>query len=590
MERSLLAEDDSTGARRASAWQIADGIPTLARLQALIGIGGGLVGALGLLLPHPDYYVPGLLLTQFLSIAFGVALYASAERIPTWILTALPTVATLMVSITVISSSDATGPYALFYLWPSVYSFYFLSRWEAGSQIGFTAVNFIAVALLVGSPPVGSNPPVLHFVITATATLAGGGILQVYMRSRVESLVTRLESAATFDLHTGFMNRRGVAGALDSELTRAQISGRSVSVLVGELDGFKRVSDAIGHEAADRVIAEVGTLLADSIGPLDRVGRTGPAEFTVILPEADQGAAFARATDLLSAVRASFVHVPEGLTMSLGIASYPEHSPHAAGILQAAESAAYGAKVLGHDRVVVFSEQIEEMVHRVDDKRAASDASQLATVMSLAEALDLREGSTARHSQVVGGYCERIARELGFTPERIERVRLAGVLHDIGKIAIPDSILGKPARLTDEEFEQMRRHPEIGARMLASSELSDLREWVLSHHERPDGNGYPRRLRDEEIPIEAKIVSACDAYEAMTADRVYRKAPGSEFARRELRRNSGTQFDPVVVSAFERVLEAAGSESAAGRLRGQLQERVSGSRVGAAAASAIRSS
>jgi HD-GYP domain-containing protein (c-di-GMP phosphodiesterase class II) len=138
-------------------------------------------------------------------------------------------------------------------------------------------------------------------------------------------------------------------------------------------------------------------------------------------------------------------------------------------------------------------------------------------------------------------------------------VRLAGILHDIGKVGVPDSILLKDGPLTDEEWEQMRRHPEIGARILGSSELADIREWVLCSHEQPDGRGYPRGLAGGEVPIEARIVSVADAYEAMTADRVYRPAIGDPAAREELRRGIGTRFDGEVVEALIAVLDRAGA-------------------------------
>jgi len=174
----------------------------------------------------------------------------------------------------------------------------------------------------------------------------------------------------------------------------------------------------------------------------------------------------------------------------------------------------------------------------------------VATIISLAEALDLRDAGTADHSQTVGRYSALTARELGLDPRRAGRVRLAGVLHDVGKVGLPDSVLRKPGPLTDEEWAEMRRHPEIGARILSSGEFDDIRPWVLAHHERPDGEGYPVGLAGDEIPLEARIVAVADAYEAMTADRVYRPALGAEEAREELLRDAGTQFDERVVDAF----------------------------------------
>jgi HD-GYP domain-containing protein (c-di-GMP phosphodiesterase class II) len=146
--------------------------------------------------------------------------------------------------------------------------------------------------------------------------------------------------------------------------------------------------------------------------------------------------------------------------------------------------------------------------------------------------------------------------ELGLDPDRVKRLRLAGILHDIGKIGVPDSILRKPGPLDQAELTQMRRHPEIGARILSSGEeLDDLRGWILAHHERPDGKGYPKGLRAGEIPIEASILAVADAYEAMISDRTYRLGIGVEAAKTELRDHSGTQFEPAVVEALLTVLD-----------------------------------
>ncbi len=174
----------------------------------------------------------------------------------------------------------------------------------------------------------------------------------------------------------------------------------------------------------------------------------------------------------------------------------------------------------------------------------------LAAAMLLAEALDLRDPSTGRHSRTVGDYARDIAERLELTPDRVERIHAAGVLHDLGKLGIADAILYKPAALSDAEWEEMRRHPEIGARILLNAGLADISHWVRAHHERIDGRGYPDRLSADEIPLEARILAVADAYEAMIADRPYRSGMAPEEARAELECCSGTQFDPAVVQAF----------------------------------------
>jgi putative nucleotidyltransferase with HDIG domain len=184
---------------------------------------------------------------------------------------------------------------------------------------------------------------------------------------------------------------------------------------------------------------------------------------------------------------------------------------------------------------------------------------QLAAAVLLAETLDMRDIGTARHCETVGHYAERIALALGFPAARVARVRAAGVLHDIGKLGISDGILHKPGKLDDHEWAEMKRHPELGARILEHANLRDIAAWVRAHHERVDGRGYPAALAADEIPVEARILAVADAYEAMTADRPYRRALSAEVAQEELRRNAGGQFDPAVVDAFLGVLADGGA-------------------------------
>jgi putative nucleotidyltransferase with HDIG domain len=176
-------------------------------------------------------------------------------------------------------------------------------------------------------------------------------------------------------------------------------------------------------------------------------------------------------------------------------------------------------------------------------------------VVAMAHEIDRRECGTALHSQVVARYAELTARELELPEEVVEDVRLAGLLHDVGKSGVADAIVSKPAALDEAEWATMRHHPQLGAALLDDAGLDDVREWILCHHERPDGKGYPRGLRGADIPLEARILAVADAYEAMTNDRVYRRSIGRWRARDELRRNSGTQFDEVVVDAFLRAVE-----------------------------------
>ena len=205
------------------------------------------------------------------------------------------------------------------------------------------------------------------------------------------------------------------------------------------------------------------------------------------------------------------------------------------------------------DHAALALEQIQQHGGAVGEE---SEQLRLAAVMLLAEALDLRDPSTARHSHTVGRLARSTAIELGLRPARVERVHASGVLHDLGKLGIADAILHKPGALDDAEWREMRRHPEVGARILEHAGMRDIAGWVRAHHERIDGHGYPLGLSGDAISLESRILSVADSYEAMIADRPYRAGMAPDAAREELERCSGTQFDPTVVTAFLRALDA----------------------------------
>jgi len=197
---------------------------------------------------------------------------------------------------------------------------------------------------------------------------------------------------------------------------------------------------------------------------------------------------------------------------------------------------------------------VDDLIPRLEGPRRIL-ADSIARVMDIARRIDVRDGGTKRHSEVVARYAELTARELDLPDDVVHDVRLAGLLHDVGKSAIPERILAKPGPLSDIEWLEMRRHPWIAVELLEDSGMDQIREWIYCHHERPDGTGYPRGLSGDEIPFEARILAVADAYEAMTNDRVYRQSIGKFRACEELRACAGGQFDEVVVEAFLRVVE-----------------------------------
>jgi HD-GYP domain-containing protein (c-di-GMP phosphodiesterase class II) len=187
---------------------------------------------------------------------------------------------------------------------------------------------------------------------------------------------------------------------------------------------------------------------------------------------------------------------------------------------------------------------------RLDDPAAAA-------LTALAEAVQVRDGATAEHSTTVGRLCGATATALGMDPEHAAAVELAGMLHDLGKVGLPDAILHKPGPLSEGEWGEVQKHPAIGAQIVAAAGLADVSQWILLHHERPDGGGYPAGLSAREIPEGASILAVCDAYDVMTSDRPYSAARSAEAAVAECREHRGRQFAPFAVDALAEVHDAA---------------------------------
>jgi diguanylate cyclase (GGDEF)-like protein len=362
-----------------------------------------------------------------------------------------------------------------------------------------------------------------------------------------------LRHLAAHDPLTGLRNRRGFESGIDTHLDALGPAGE-LSLLVLDLDHFKRVNDSLGHDAGDDVLRRFADILRTSSGDADVPTRLGGEEFALVLPGAGEARALAVAEHLRLLVRSQFASFPCPVSVSVGLVTRGPEARDAAELMRAANRALWAAKRLGRDRCVVHHAQTLEMLDALRDTEGEG-AEQLAAAMLLAETLDLRDVATARHSETVGRYSEQIARELHFELARVERIRAAGILHDIGKLGIADAVLHKPARLEPHEWVEIKRHPEIGSRILEHANLRDIGAWVLAHHERIDGGGYPQGLPAAAIPVEARILAVADAYEAMTSDRPYRRALPLEEARAELRRGAGTQFDAEIVAVFERVLD-----------------------------------
>ena len=368
--------------------------------------------------------------------------------------------------------------------------------------------------------------------------------IALYQRSTFKAI--RAMRLALTDPLTGLGNHRSFHERLQRELVQAEEDGTTLALCLVDFDDLKSVNDRFGHPVGDLVLGQVASRLRQG----GEAFRLGGDEFAVLLPRQDERQATAVARSIVERVAVLDVESVGPVTVSAGVAMYPTHGTGRDELIRLADSALYWAKKDGKNRVRAYAaesilranlEQLTDMPDRDARYRAAE---------SLAKAVDERDAYTGSHSQRVGDYSARIARRLGADEPAVELTRLAGSLHDLGKLAIPEEILRKPSVLDDAERLMLERHPQIGSRMLESLGVEPVAEWVLHHHERWDGAGYPNRLAGDQIPLAARIIFVADAFDAMTSERAYREPRTQRDALAELERCSGTQFDPEVVKAL----------------------------------------
>ncbi|HEX6700963.1 MAG TPA: diguanylate cyclase [Gaiellaceae bacterium] len=376
--------------------------------------------------------------------------------------------------------------------------------------------------------------------------------IALYQRS-VHRALEAMRLARTDPL-TGLGNPRAFDERLQQELEQAATSGAPVALCLVDVDDFKEVNDVYGHAAGDSVLAEIGARLRGS----GEAFRLGGDEFALVLRGCDEDSATAVGEAVVRRVVEATYDVGVTPGVSVGIAVFPHHGRDRKDLVQLADHALYAAKDSGGKRVEVYRPEAGELAELRRLAHGPDRVARLNAAARLAHAVDERDTYTGSHSHAVGELSAGIAAQMGLDSEQVELARLAGSLHDLGKLAIPEEILQKPGALDTAERLVLRRHPEIGYRMLESLGIEPVATWVRHHHERWDGGGYPSGLAGEQIPLGARIILVADAYDAMTSDRTYSSAISSDRALAELERCAGTQFDPRVVAALR--VELASTE------------------------------
>jgi diguanylate cyclase (GGDEF)-like protein len=379
-------------------------------------------------------------------------------------------------------------------------------------------------------------------------------------------MYVQIAARATHDRLTGVVNRESVLAELVNEVERASRYGKPLAVAFIDIDRFKPINDTYGHNSGDAVLRQIANRVSENIRASDVFGRYGGEEFMLVLPETTADEAIILAEQLRTLVMQEPLVIAGDqrlqVTVSIGIAGGRGAQLQADSLVDQADAAMYAAKSLGRNRTYLYRDIDEEGAVRkapisAESRAAAAAIGQWASdtaTEALASVLAPQPHHRGRPSDMIAALATGLALELGLPHEEIERVRIASLLHDLGKLAVPAEILDKPTTLTDGEWQAIGEHPRIGQVIL--EQASSLREAIpviLHHHERFNGGGYPHGLKGNEIPLGARIVSVADSYHAMVHDRPYQDAKTHEEALNELRRHAGTQFDPEVVEIFCRI-------------------------------------
>jgi diguanylate cyclase (GGDEF)-like protein len=418
----------------------------------------------------------------------------------------------------VAADGGATSPFALMFFLPLAFA---ALSYPLPSVVAIGVLDvlvFAGVGLAEGS----ASQPRLAFFATTLAITALLCAWEAFDHDRQREALARVSRA---DPLTGCLNRRGFEERLEAELDSSRRSDGRLGLVVLDLDHFKDVNDTNGHAAGDELLRWTVSCAGEVLRPMDSLGRLGGDEFAILVP----GAGPAEVREVADRLREA---LSERVSVSSGVAAFPGDGSDRDALHRHADIDLYAAK---NGRAAPVAPSTRDLTF----------------ASALAHVVELRMSVPGEHSSTVSHYAGAIGEQLGFGGTELAMMRMASILHDVGKVSVPDRILRKPGPLTVEEYEQVKAHPATGAEIVAQIDgLAPVAEWIRHSHEHVDGSGYPEGLRGDQIPLASRVLLVADAFDAMTSERAYGISLPPELALEELRLGVGGQFDRDCVEAL----------------------------------------
>lgn len=451
----------------------------------------------------------------------------------------------------------------------SDYKFLFLfiiitSTIQCGMNQGLMVACVCSVLILgvdlIYAPNNGVNEYFQNDLIMAGVFILTAWPLGFYVKTESEH-IDELQSLVNKDGLTGVYNHRFFCDILKKIIKESENDNKSVSMIFIDIDYFKYYNDLYGHQKGDDILRDIGNILRDNVRTQDIVARYGGEEFAIILPDTKEDEATLIAEGIRKKIeKTNFEgeeNQPNGrITVSIGVSVYPDKAKSDIELIKSSDDALYRAKFFDKNRVEIYTSILDDLKNDIEEEHIDL----ITSIKTLISVINAKDRYTYGHVERVVMYSRMLADKLGLNEEEKKNLIYGAYMHDIGKINISKDILNKRMGLTNEEWEILKQHPTEGVEIIKSVDsLQSISPVILYHHERYDGKGYPENLKGDDIPYNARILTVVDSFDAMTSERPYNKRKSYGEAIEELKRCSGTQFDPKIVEAFiEGIKESIG--------------------------------